>query len=61
MSHFVVMVIGEDPEAELAPFHEFECTGLDDQYVQDVDITEEVLRQLTTFEEKGRILHSRKH
>jgi hypothetical protein len=42
MSHFVVLVIGEDPTAQLAPFHEFECTGQDDQFVQTLDRTEEV-------------------
>lgn len=41
MSHFIVMVIGEDPEYELAPFHEYECTGVDDEFVIDVDITDE--------------------
>lgn len=42
MSHFVVMVIGDDVEKQLAPFHEFECTGIDDEYVVDVDVTESV-------------------
>jgi hypothetical protein len=32
MSHFTVMVIGNDVDEQLAPFHEFECTGQDDQY-----------------------------
>jgi hypothetical protein len=41
MSHFAVLVIGPNVEAQLAPYHEFECTGNDDQYVQDVDETEE--------------------
>ena len=45
MSHFTVLVIGPDPAAQLQPFHEFECTGTDDQYVQDVDITEEFLKE----------------
>lgn len=40
MSHFAVLVAGKDPEALLAPFHEFECTGQDDEYVKDIDITE---------------------
>ena len=43
MSHFTVLVIGDDVEKQLAPFHEFECTGEDDEYVQDIDITDEVL------------------
>lgn len=43
MSHFLVMVIGDDPEKQLAPYHEFECTGRDDEYVVDVDKTGEAL------------------
>jgi hypothetical protein len=41
MSHYTVLVIGEDPERQLAPFHEFECTGIDDEYVQEIDRTED--------------------
>lgn len=41
MSHFTVLVIGDNPEEQLAPFQEFECTGRDDEYVQDLDETEE--------------------
>jgi hypothetical protein len=41
MSHFTVLVIGDNPEAQLAPYHEFECTGIDDQHVVDVDKTDE--------------------
>lgn len=43
MSHFSVTVIGPNVEAQLAPYHEFECTGKSDQYVQNVDETAEVL------------------
>jgi len=42
MSHFTVLVIGDNVDEQLAPFHEFECTGENDQYVQDIDITEDV-------------------
>ena len=42
MSHFSVMVVGNNVESLLAPFHEFECTGKDDEFVVDVDSTEEV-------------------
>lgn len=45
MSHFTVMVIGADFEKALAPFHTFECTGTDDEYVVDVDETAEVIQQ----------------
>ena len=41
MSHFAVMVIGQDVEKQLAPYHEFECTGRDDQYVKNIDVTDE--------------------
>ncbi len=46
MSHFTVLVITktdsqEDLDEILLPFHEFECTGYE-QYVQEIDITEEV-------------------
>lgn len=40
MSHFSVLVIGENVEKLLAPYHEFECTGIDDEYVQTIDITD---------------------
>ena len=52
MSHFTVMVIGDDVAAALAPFHEFECTGENDKYVQDVDVTEELnVKEGATMEE----------
>lgn len=41
MSHFTVLVIGPDVEKQLQPFHEFECTGTDDEFVQDLDILED--------------------
>lgn len=42
MSHFAVMVIGENVERQLQPYHEFECTGTNDHFVQNVDITADV-------------------
>jgi hypothetical protein len=41
MSHFCVLVIGKNVERQLAPYHEFECTGNDDEFVKDIDVTEE--------------------
>jgi hypothetical protein len=53
MSHFTVMVAVSDTEMKragspemaveprLAPFHEYESTGVDDQYVETIDITDE--------------------
>jgi hypothetical protein len=41
MSHFTVLVVGNNVEKQLAPYHEFECTGDDNEYVQDIDETEE--------------------
>lgn len=48
MSHFTVLVIGDNPETQLAPFHEFECTGEDDQYVVEVDLTEQYREEYNT-------------
>lgn len=46
MSHFAVLVIGDNVEQQLQPYHEFECTGINDQYVQDIDETEEKLAEV---------------
>lgn len=49
MSHFAVMVItDQQPDQDalskiLAPWHEFECTGIDDEHVQNIDMTDEAL------------------
>lgn len=45
MSHFTVIVIGPDYEAQLQPFHEFECIGIDDEHVINVDETERFLAE----------------
>lgn len=45
MSHFSVMVIGDDPEKQLAPYHEFECTGVNDEHVVEVDQTDEARQE----------------
>ena len=46
MSHFSVIVIGDNVERLLQPYHEFECTGDNDEFVQDVDMTDEVLEHM---------------
>lgn len=40
MSHFTVMVIGKEPEKQLQPYHEYECTGIKDEYVKFVEAGE---------------------
>jgi hypothetical protein len=40
MSHFTVLVIGDNPDKQLAPYHEFECTGIE-AFIEDIDTTEE--------------------
>jgi len=47
MSHFTVLVVthgvdDDQVEKALQPYHEYECTGIDDQFVVDVDRTDEV-------------------
>lgn len=45
MSHFSVLVITDEKPTEdvlariLQPWHEFECTGMDDEYVKNIDLT----------------------
>lgn len=48
MSHFLTLVITKtndraELESALQPFHEFECTGIKDQHVVEIDKTEEAL------------------
>lgn len=50
MTHFVVLVIGDDVKAQLQPYHEFECTGTNDQYVIDVDKTAEARKEYEASE-----------
>ena len=45
MSHFSVLVIGENVEKQLEPYHEFECTGIDNEYVIDIDETDDYLNR----------------
>jgi len=48
MSHFAVMVVTkkaptrESISEALQPYHEYECTGINDKFVQDIDITDQV-------------------
>lgn len=46
MSHFTVLVIGDDAEKQLQPYHEYECTGIEDEYVIDVNRDDEVKEYL---------------
>jgi len=46
--HFCVLVIGEDVDKPLAPYHEYESDGIDDEYVVDVDVTEKMREQYET-------------
>lgn len=52
MSHFTVLVIGDEPEAQLQPYHEFECTGKVDQYVLPVNKTDEARKNYEASVEK---------
>jgi hypothetical protein len=51
MSHFTVLVIGDDVERQLQPYHEYECTGIKDEYVKFTP-TERTMEELQkTYEE----------
>lgn len=47
MSHFNVLVVG-DVDYNMAPFHEFECDGRDDEFIKTIDITDRLRKE---FEE----------
>ncbi len=53
MTHFTVLVVGDNVEEQLLPYHEFECTGFDNQYVQDIDVTEDFNAQFQRDKEDG--------
>lgn len=54
MSHASCLVVTDfEPDENtlapiLQPWHEFECTGIDDQYVQEIDVTEETRKDYAT-------------
>jgi hypothetical protein len=47
MSHFSVLVIGENVKEQLQPYHEFGSTGTNDEYVQTLDVKVELLTSYT--------------
>lgn len=54
MSHFAIAVVTDrldekELAAKLQPFHEFECTGTNDQYVIDVDKTEDARAEYADY------------
>lgn len=38
--HYACLVVGDDVDAAMAPFHQYECTGLDNEYVINVDVSD---------------------
>lgn len=63
MSHFTVLVVGPNFERQLQPFHEYECTGIDDEFIVDVDETETARAEyetdtLTRLRDSAGVLHS---
>ena len=58
MSHFTCLVITEDDSGEalrgaLQPYHEYECTGIEDEHVIFVDRHDEAVRAWETEEQEG--------
>ena len=43
----LITSLNEAVTAMLAPYHQFECTGYNDEYVQDVDITNDILEMIS--------------
>jgi hypothetical protein len=51
MSHFTVLVISDNVEEQLQPYHEYECTGTEDEYVVFVPAKETEEELQAKFEE----------
>jgi len=62
MSHFCVLVVTDKKptkeilEKALEPYHEFECTGENNDYVEDVDVTEEYKQEYEKYKNEGQSL-----
>lgn len=56
MSHFTVLVETTDGDYDraLARFHEYECTGRWDQYVQEIDRTKEIYTEFRNLSDRKR-------
>ena len=52
MSHFLVLVIGDNVHEALQPFHEYECTGIDDEYVKFVEAKENIKEEFKKYQKK---------
>jgi hypothetical protein len=52
MRHFTVLVIGDDVEKQLAPYHEYECTGVKDEYVEWIDENDEVIKEYESHKDE---------
>ena len=51
MRHFTVLVIGDNPDEQLAQFEEFECSGTESPYIQELDITDTTLNEYRAWKE----------
>ena len=59
MSHFLTMVVTNDGSEDsikraLQPYHEYECTDVDDEYVVELDKTDKVRKSWDLCDEKQR-------
>lgn len=54
MSHFTVMVVGDDFKKQLQPYHEYECTGVEDEYVSFVPTDESQEEIDSAYKENGK-------
>lgn len=52
MSHFTVLVIGDNVEKALQPFHEYECTGIEDEYVKFVEAEENLEEKFEKYKKE---------
>lgn len=57
MTHLAVLVIGDkNIEKALLPYHEFETTALDNEYVKEIDITTDIKAEYAKYKDEGESL-----
>ncbi len=57
MRHFKIYIIGENINEQLLPYHQYEYTDYNNQYVVDIDITKEVIKEFeSTITNKSDII-----
>ena len=56
MTHFLVLVVGDNVDSQLQPYHEYESTGTRDEHVKRISVFDRLKEQYETRHEEGQSL-----